>query len=110
MPPDNVRNEERNAKERNVSELTKEGIADLYFRSLGSTNTRRMHTQLYRSGSAPVPTQLDIEHDFTSWYGGMIALAQTIDPGVELPAVKEMCAFVATNATNFDRAKSLIAA
>lgn len=98
----------------NISQLTKQGIADLYFLSLGNTDTRKNHVLL--TGVAvvspvpghpepmppahvppttpPVPKEIDLELDFTAWYGGVLSLAHIIDAGVQLPSVKTMCQFI----------------
>lgn len=93
-----------------VSALTKQGIADLYFGSLGNIDTRKNHVLLQPPGiaaTASPPNAHDLEMDFTAWYGGVLALAHTIDSGVELPRTKEMCQFIAPQ---FERAKGAIAA
>jgi hypothetical protein len=94
----------------NVSELTKEGIGDLYFKSLGNIETRKMHSGLAtaRSGPTPVaPVIHDVELDFKCWYSGLLSLARAIDPGVELVPAQEMTGFIVQN---FERAKTAIAA
>jgi hypothetical protein len=99
-----------------VAELTKEKIGDLYFRSLEDTLTRKNHVLLrldggggIKTGTAPhEPTSPnDVRADFTSWYGGILALAQMIDPGTTLPQTQTMVDYVTKN---FDRAKAAIAA
>jgi len=96
----------------NVSELTNETIVDLYFRSLGNTEERKNHVLLTPahgiSGASPPTTSVqDVEKDFTCWYGGVITLARTLDPGVELPPTKNMIALITSQ---FERAKKAIAA
>ena len=94
----------------NVSELTKDEIANLYFRSLGNTEMRKSHLSLWPPGVNRVPmspSTQDVEIDFTCWYGGLLSLAYGIDPGVVLPTMKEMCQFIGPQ---FDRAKTAIAA
>jgi hypothetical protein len=94
----------------NVSELTKEGIGDLYFQSLGNIETRKMHAGLVtaRSGPTPVaPVIHDVELDFKCWYAGLLSLARAIDTGVDLPPTQEMVGFIVQN---FERAKTAIAA
>ena len=93
-----------------VSQLTKEAIGDLYFRSLGNNETRTMHNPLLVSKGGPQgrsPTPGDLTLDFTCWYGGVISCANVIDPGVALPALKEMVGYINQN---FERAKTAIAA
>ena len=95
----------------NVSELTKQGIADLYFQSVGNIDTRKSHILLQPPGitsATSPPSAHDLEMDFTCWYGGVLALAHTIDAGVELPRTKEMCQFIAPQ--GLERVKGAIAA
>lgn len=96
----------------NVSNLTKESIADLYFQSLGEPQTRKLHNMALltesRGGLARIPPSVhDTEIDFTCWYGGLLALAQAIDPGMEVTPLKEMLTFI-TN--NFEKVKTAVAA
>jgi hypothetical protein len=96
----------------NVSNLTKESIAELYFLSLGEPQTRKLHNMALltesRGGLARIPPSVhDTEIDFTCWYGGVTSVAQGIDPGVDLPPLKEMVGFI-TN--NFEKVKTAIAA
>jgi hypothetical protein len=94
----------------NVSELTKEAIGDLYFQSLGNIQTRKMHVRLQenRGGPTPVaPSVHDIELDVPSWYAGILSIASGLDPGVDLPPVKEVVGYITAN---FERAKAAIAA
>ena len=95
-----------------LTNLSKEEIANCYFDSLGNKTTRQTHTllapKIAMASSNPTPPSIhDIELDFTSWYGGFIGLGKAIDAGVELPPVPEMCRFVTQN---FERAKQAIAA
>jgi hypothetical protein len=94
----------------NVSELTKETIADLYFLSLGNIEQRKMHTGLAgkRDGPALIPPSVhDLELDFKCWYSGLSSLAHGIDPGVDLPPTQAMVGYITSN---FERAKTAIAA
>jgi hypothetical protein len=94
----------------NISELTKEEIGDLYFLSLGTSESRKMHMGLVgaRSGPTPVaPSVHDLEIDFKCWYSGLISLAHAIDPGVNLPPTQNMVGYIAQN---FDKAKTALAA
>jgi hypothetical protein len=95
----------------NVSELTKEIIADLYFRSLGNPDSRRNnHAGLTgaRTGpSAVAPSVHDIEMDFGCWYGGLLSLAYALDDDSKLPKTTEMTSYISPQ---FDRVKSAIAA
>jgi hypothetical protein len=94
----------------NVSDLTKESIADLYFLSLGNIETRKMHTGLSgkRDGPTPIPPSVhDLELDFKCWYSGLTSLANAIDAGVDLPPPGNMVGYIAQN---FERAKTAIAA
>lgn len=95
-----------------VSELTKDGIADLYFQSLGNIRTRGTHVLLKPKISeaavpTPPPSVHDLEIDFTSWYGGVLSLAHGMNPGIELPSTREMALHITEN---FERAKAAIAA
>jgi hypothetical protein len=99
-----------------VSELTKEMIGDLYFRSLSNFEARKNHVslapKLIEGASPPSSTTTavsphEIEQDFTAWYGGVISLAHAMDPGVELPRTKEMIALITPQS---DRAKKAMAA
>lgn len=94
----------------NVSELTRESIADLYFKSLESKDMRPIHAPLIEAtagGRSPTPPNDLVLRDFTGWYGGMLSLAQAIDPGVALPGLKECGTYITQN---FERVKSAIAA
>jgi len=94
----------------NVSELTKEGIGDLYFLSLGNMESRKMHTGLSgkRDGPTPIPPSVhEFELDFKCWYSGLTSLAHAIDPGVALPPTQVMIGYIVQN---LDRAKTAIAA
>lgn len=96
----------------NVSNLTKESIADLYFQSLGNTETRKKHNMALLSEARGAPTRIapsvhDLEIDFTCWYGGLESLASAIDPGVDLPALEEMVGYISQN---FERARTAVAA
>ena len=94
----------------NVSELTKEGIGDLYFLSLSNIETRKMHVGLMgkREGPTPVgPSVHDLKPDCTCWYSGLISLAHALDPGVILPPAEEVVSYLVQN---FERAKTAIAA
>lgn len=94
-----------------VSSLTKQGIADLYFGSVGNIDTRKNHVLLQPTGiasTASPPNAHDLENDFTGWYGGVLSLAHAIDPGVEMPRTKEMCQFIAPQ--GLERVKGAIAA
>jgi len=95
-----------------LSELTKDVIADLYFRSLGNIETRKNHVLLLpkiaeANLKAPPPSVHDIEKDFTAWYGGVLSLTRELDPDTHLPPTNQMVAFIGQN---FDRAKQAIAA
>jgi hypothetical protein len=100
MPPTTVTN---------VSNLTKETIADLYFASLKTPEMRESHSLIYPGGAnrVPSPSTHDVGLDFKGWYGGLQSLAQSIDPGCALPGLKEMAGYINQN---FDRAKDAIAA
>src|SRR3982074_3812428 len=96
----------------NVSNLTRESIAELYFQSLGEPQTRKLHNMTLlsesRGGLARVPPSIhDTEIDFTCWYGGVTSVAEAIDPGVDLPPLKETVTFI-TN--NFEKVKTAVAA
>ena len=98
----------------NVSNLTKESIADLYFLSLGTPQTRKLHNMTLLAESRGNPTRIspsvhETETDFTCWYGGLQALAQALDPGVEIPVLKEMVSYI-TQGQNFDKVKTAVAA
>ena len=92
--------------------ITKEGIASLYMQSLGKNSTRKTHVLLKPPTSPPnvpwpAPSIHDLELDFASWYGGVIALVTGIDPDLALSSTQEMTEYVAKH---FDRAKAAIAA
>jgi hypothetical protein len=98
----------------NVSELTKELIAEMYFNSLGNREMRPSHVPLIEAsgGGGPgrawtKPPDDVINRDFAGWYGGLTSLAHGIDPGVALPTLKECAGYVTQN---FERAKTAIAA
>src|SRR6202051_3494056 len=87
------------------SELTKEGIADLYFLSIGNIESRKMHTGLSGKRDGPTlvaPSIHDVELDFKCWYSGLLSLANAMDPGVDLPPPLEMNGYIVQN---FERAK-----
>jgi hypothetical protein len=99
-------------KNLNVSELTKEVIGGLYLESLANTKTRVTHVSLKprlldANAPMPIPSVHDISMDFTSWFGGLLSLANAIDPGCELPPIKELIGYVTQN---FERAKAAVAA
>jgi hypothetical protein len=95
-----------------LSELTQDGIADLYFQSLGNPKTRGSHVLLKpkiteAAVPTPEPSVHDIEMDFTSWYGGLLSLANGIDPGIDLPTPRAMASVIIKG---FERAKAALAA
>ena len=93
-----------------VGDLTKEEIGSLYFLSIGNKETRKMHAGLLgaRSGPTPVaPSTHDMEIDFTCWYGGILSLANALDPGVSLPPTQVMLGYITQN---FEKVTTAIAA
>jgi hypothetical protein len=95
-----------------LQNLTQDVVAELYFGSLGNVKTRISHVLLKpKIGEAAVPTPVpsghDVEIDFTSWYGGLCALAHGLDPGIDLPSLREMLEVIGRG---LERAKSAIAA
>ena len=95
-----------------LSELTKEKIADLYFASLGNSDTRKNHVLLLpkiaeANVTAPIPSVHDIEMDFRAWYGGFLSLGRAFDPGTVLVPTNQMVGYIGQN---FDKAKQAIAA
>lgn len=104
----------------NVSSITRGEIADLYFVSLGNAESRKNHILLSKPRPAPtpapsqgttatgfIPTVQDLEADFTCWYGGLKSIAEAVDPGVELPATKDMIGLITPQ---WERAKQELAA
>ena len=94
-----------------LSELRQDGIADLYFLSLGNSKTRGSHVllkpKITEAAPAPAPSIHDVELDFTAWYGGLLSLANGLDPGIDLPSPREMVGVITKG---FERAKAAIAA
>jgi hypothetical protein len=91
----------------NLSELTKEGIGDLYSWVLVNPEMKECRVGLNPIGAvlAPVPSAHDIEQNFRSWYRGVLSFSQMIDPGVELPTTEEMVGFISQK---FDQARAAI--
>ncbi len=95
----------------NVSELTKEWLADFYFESLENRETKKLiHPSLFRSGGpTPVtPSVHEAAMDVATWYGGVRSICLGLDPGVDLPPIKEMIEYITQN--KFERVKTAIAA
>jgi hypothetical protein len=92
---------------------SKEGIADLYVKSLGTPKTRVNHTLLKPPQTIspnvqwPVPSIDDIARDFTSWYAGFVSCVKGLDTQINLPATHEMVQYMGQN---FEQAKDAIAA
>jgi hypothetical protein len=86
-----------------VGELTREEIADLFFKSLGNLETRKTHVML----STATNTREEIGNDFKSWYGGVVSIVRAIEPDAALPGVADMVNFVTQNP---DRVRAAIAA
>jgi hypothetical protein len=94
----------------NVAELTKEEIGDLYFLSLGKSESRKLHMGLANSRSGPTPVAPSVhefELDFKCWYCGILDLVAAIDPGARLPPAQIMVGYIVQN---FERAKTAIVA
>jgi hypothetical protein len=95
----------------NVSQLTKDAIADLYFQSLGAAGTKKNHSGLQptsRSGTLKTPWgAAELGEDFGCWYDGFLGCAKVADPGADLPPMAEMGNYITHN---FERAKAAIAA
>ena len=87
-----------------LQEVTKEELAELYFTSLGPGTMRTNHCLLSIHGAHPATA--DIESDFSTWYGGVISLAKSIDPNVSLFTTKDM---ISSLRENVDKARAVIA-
>ncbi len=91
-----------------LTEVGREDIANAYFHSLGTPETRKNHTLLAPkiaiAGGGPPLSVHDVEMDFTSWYGGFRGLAWLIGESVELPAIQEMCKFVTQDPQRYKQA------
>jgi hypothetical protein len=95
-----------------LSDLTKEMIVDLYFRSLQNSAWRKNHVLLTPKTPqadviTPIPSVHDIEMDFTAWYGGVLSLGHALEPETTLPTTNQMLPLIGQN---FDRVKQAIAA
>lgn len=90
------------------SQLTTEMAINAYFLSLGDQKTRTLHLPIIINKSGPPPQTGDIRMDVKCWYGGIVALAQMLEPGSGVPAVNEVADGVTTAFA--ERGKSALAA
>jgi len=83
---------ESTGKITNVGSLTKDQIAGLYFNDLRGESTKKNHPPTV--AGAAHPTIAEIGLAFKAWYAGFCALANWLDPGVELPSAQEMVGLI----------------
>ena len=85
-------------------EFTDQDICNLYYKHLGSPDTKNTHMLLVATKN---PTPNDFETDFKLWYSGFTCAAREWKPDIDIPTFQHVVHLIAENA---ERGRKSIAA